>query len=161
MSPVAAPLDSYDLAILAALSRDAGQSNAAVGTQVNLSHSAVARRVQSLRAADVLRGTRIEVDWPALGFPVRAVSLVRRSRSVPKEEVWGFLRRQPCVVSCRLVTGPHDLVLEIVARSLNSYGRFVSDELLGAAGIETIESLMVLADIKSGPPEIQGIVQAS
>jgi DNA-binding Lrp family transcriptional regulator len=151
-------LDRHDIAILAALCRDAGQSNGRIGEAVALSHSAVARRIQAMRASGVLKGSHANIDWPKLGFPIRAVALVRRSRAVPKEKVWSFLRRQPSVVSCRLVTGPHDLVLEIVARSLDDYGQFVSDELLGDAGIETIESLMVLTDIKDGPIELQKIV---
>ena len=58
---MAGPRDDRDRKILKALKADAWLTYAALGERVNLSASAVQRRVERLIAAGVLRGAHAEV----------------------------------------------------------------------------------------------------
>lgn len=110
-----------------------------------------------MKADGIIKAESVEIDWKKLGLFVQATVLVRRSRSVPKDVVWSNVKREPHIISCRLVSGQHDLILEVVAKDLESYGRFVSDRLLNDMGIESVESLIVLSQIKCGPPDIAAL----
>lgn len=63
-----APLDAFDLRLLAALQDSGRLTNQEVGERIGLSASQCSRRRTALEAAGLIRGYRAELAAEALGF---------------------------------------------------------------------------------------------
>ncbi len=67
-----AALDEIDLKIVELLRRDARQTNAAIGEQVNLTAPSVFERIRKLEKRGILKGYTVRVDEAALGKTLTA-----------------------------------------------------------------------------------------
>lgn len=144
-------LDAYDIALLAALQRDAHATHQAIGEQVHLSASQVSRRVQRLEAAGLVARYVALLSPRALGLGVRAVSYVTLTRHSGDEgqaferEITGFAE----VLECYSVAGESDYILQIVAPDLQALSEAVLRRLARIPGVGSIRSNIVLNCIKS------------
>ena len=66
-------LDEFDIALMRALQRDGGMTNAALSEKVNLSASQCSRRRAALEAAGLIAGYSARLDAEKLGFGFRAM----------------------------------------------------------------------------------------
>ena len=55
----------------------------------------------------------------------------------------------PNVLACHKVTGEADYILTVLATDLKAYGHFVEDVLRGQRGVLSIQSSLVLREIKA------------
>ena len=78
--PSKKPLDRIDRALLAALSRDARASGAALSATVGVAESTISLRMRELRRRGLIRGYRADVDLAALGLALQAMIAVRLGR---------------------------------------------------------------------------------
>ncbi|MGI9504920.1 MAG: Lrp/AsnC family transcriptional regulator, partial [Geminicoccaceae bacterium] len=103
-------LDEFDRKILTALQRDGRASVEKIAEIVGLSPTPTRRRIRRLEQEGAIKGYVAVVDPKACGLDLTLyvfIKLERRSR----ENIDGFekaIERLPEVVSCDLVTGPHD-----------------------------------------------------
>lgn len=67
-----AALDEIDLKIVELLRRDARQTNAALGEQVNLTAPSVFERIRKLEKRGIVKGYTVRVDEAALGKTLTA-----------------------------------------------------------------------------------------
>ena len=68
------------------------------------------------------------------------------------DEAEAFRRRVrvlPQVLACHMVSGSIDFILEIVAKDLNEFGRFIDSELLNLPAVKDASSSFVLQVVKS------------
>ncbi|MEE4163199.1 MAG: Lrp/AsnC family transcriptional regulator [Woeseiaceae bacterium] len=108
-------VDSYDLAILAALSADAELTSVELSKLVHLSRTAVTRRITALRDRGILSGARYEIAFEKLGFAIRALVSIS---APPTVDSWGLLDRlmaRPEVLDVSMVLGDELLVAEVIA----------------------------------------------
>jgi Lrp/AsnC family leucine-responsive transcriptional regulator len=144
-------LDKFDVALLAALQRDAGATHQQLGELVHLSASQVSRRISRLQASGIIRGTVALLDPARVGLGVRAISYVTLARhgddegAVFEREIAAF----PEVLECFAVTGECDYILQIVAASLSALSESVLRRLTRIKGVNSIRSNIVLQRIKS------------
>jgi DNA-binding Lrp family transcriptional regulator len=139
-------LNDIDEQILAEMALHARATFAEIGERVNLSASAVKRRVDRLLDTGVIRGFTTVVDRSAMGWNTEAyVHVYCHGRISPDE-----LRRAwidiPEVVSAATVTGTADAMLHVLARDM----RHLEDALeriRTSADIERSESIVVLSNI--------------
>ncbi|MBO1752186.1 Lrp/AsnC family transcriptional regulator [Actinotalea sp. BY-33] len=111
-------LDPLDAAILEHLAQDARASFAVVGARVNLSASAVKRRVDRLRADGVISGFTARVDPAALGWSTEAYVEVHCGGSTSPLTMREAFTRYPEIVAASTVTGEADAVVQIRARDV-------------------------------------------
>lgn len=149
-------LDSIDKKILAALQSDGRVSWVELADRVNLSPSACQRRVQSLTDSGVITGFTARVNPVAMGFEIEAYLSVRVERHDVKraQEFRRAIARYPEVLSCRMMTGDIDFLLHVIARDVQSYGRFVEEKILSLPGVTDASTSIVLDQIKAGAPEL-------
>jgi DNA-binding Lrp family transcriptional regulator len=110
-----ADVDSYDLAIIAALSADAELSSVELSKRVHLSRTAVTRRIAALRDKEILSNARYEIAYEKLGFAIRAYVSIT---TPPNVDSWNLLERlmtRPEVLDVSLVLGDELLVAEVIA----------------------------------------------
>jgi len=73
----------------------------------------------------------------------RILSLLQRNA----REFEGAVTAFPMVMECCVLTGTHDYLLKILARSLADYDRFVKEELADVPHVADIESTIVLNEV--------------
>jgi DNA-binding Lrp family transcriptional regulator len=108
-------LDDLDHRILSCLVGNARTSFAEIGADVGLSAPAVKRRVDRLRAAEVIKGYSAVVDPAAMGWQTEAfIEIFCTARTSP-EAIRRSLLRHPEVVAAYTVTGEADAMAHVLA----------------------------------------------
>lgn len=143
-------LDSFDIALLAALQRDGSLTNAALAGLVNLSASQCSRRRAALEAAGVIEGYAARLSAGKLGYGLRAIIRVNLSRhGQGKEDDFArFVAGQPQIRSAFSVSGDADFVLDVRARDLDAFADFIHRQLLPHPQVAQVRSEIVLKTLK-------------
>src|SRR5260370_1411446 len=117
-SVVSVALDRIDLAIIAALQKNARLSNKELAAKVNLAPSSCLARVRKLTETKVLEGFHAEVNPGALGGSLQAIIAVRLRRHSRLEfrSLYTHIRRFPEILQGFHVYGGDDLLLHVGGR---------------------------------------------
>lgn len=147
-------MDKFDRQILRHLQLDGRISWTELAKLINLSTSATLRRVQALQEAGVIKGFAASLDAEKLGYGIRALVEVNVDRASGPlvEQFRKRVAAMPEVISCYMVSGSVDFVLEVVAKDLRTYAKFVEDELLNLRGVKDASSKVVFRTIKPPGP---------
>lgn len=143
-------LDKTDRRIMRELQRDARLTNVELAERVYLSPSPCLRRVRLLEKAGVIDRYVAIVDRAAAGLSVTAYAQVTLARH-DREVVEGFERKMrdtPEVLTCHLMTGAFDYLLQIVVADLASYERFMRESMQTIPGLSTINTSLVYGTVK-------------
>jgi len=135
-------MDEIDKVILEELRRNSRISFVELGKKLNMSESAVRRRVRNLQKAGIIRRFTIEVGDGAIS----AFVLVSVEPSVPTGEVAEEIARIPNVKSIHEVTGVYDIVVTISAGSVSETNRCI-DEIRRVRGVKSTNTMIVLREI--------------
>ena len=143
-------LDSFDIALLAALQADGRASLYALGEKIGLSASQLGRRLKRLEESGVLAGYAALLDAEAIGLGFEAICLVSLERHSTEgtDRFHDAMRRFPEIMDCVAVTGEADFILRIVATDLKAYSQFLLDNVMPLPGIRQVRSSIVLRTIK-------------
>ena len=147
-------LDDVDRAILAALSRDATQTAAAIGGRIGLSQPATWRRIKRLRDDGILVGQRISLDAQALGFGVTVflgVKLATKGR-VSLEDFERAVTAIPEVQLVEHVLGLYDYRLRVVAHDLADFERVLRRRVMTLPGVGDVEANVLLSEERRPGP---------
>ena len=144
-------IDKVDADILERLQRDGRLSNAKLAEQIALSETPCWRRVKHLEELGVIGGYQATLDRRKLGFGVMAfVQLVCTQHG---EEVTAefekVIQACPNVLPCHNTTGEADFLLQVVAKDLDDYSRFVDKVLRKLPGVSSIRSNLSLRELKA------------
>src|SRR5689334_4955517 len=117
--------DALDRKILAALQRDARLTNVELAEEVGLSPSPCLRRVRMLEEAGVISAYRALLDRKAVGLDMTVFVGIQVSQhdEVNNAAFQAAVRAIPQVVTCHLVAGESDFLLQVVVPDLASYER--------------------------------------
>ena len=145
-------MDKLNARILAELKGDGRLSWARLAKRINLSASACQRRVENLIDAGVIERFTVHLNDAAMGYPVKAFVAVSidRQRNDLAEEFRRAVIEHPNVQSCHMISGGIDFMLEVVAESLDAFGRFIDGELLAMPAVKDASSSIVLSTVKRG-----------
>ncbi|WP_339481154.1 Lrp/AsnC family transcriptional regulator [Pseudomonas sivasensis] len=144
-------LDKADIAISERLQRDGKLSNVKLAEQLSLSEASCWRRQRRLEECGVIEGYQAILNRKKLGLGLKA--FVQISCTDHSEEVTAtfekIIQAAPQVLSCHNTTGEADFLLEVVARDLDSYSRFVEKVLRKLPGVSSIRSNLSLREMKT------------
>ncbi|MBF9071079.1 Lrp/AsnC family transcriptional regulator [Streptacidiphilus sp. NEAU-YB345] len=143
MSPTAA-LDATDRRLLELLGRDGRASYAEIGLLVNLSATAVKRRIDRLRERGVVRGFTVVLDPAALDWHTEAFVEVFCRERTPPEEILSSLRQFPEVVAAWTVTGDPDALVHLRAADMRHL-EAVIERIRREPGVQRSRSTVVLS----------------
>lgn len=146
-------LDAIDRKILAALQRDGRMSNVDLADEVGLSPSPCLRRVRILEEAGVIEGyhARLSRGGAGLGLTVFVDIKVDR-HDKGSAEFREAVTMIPEVVSCHLVSGPADFLLQVVVPDLPAYERLLMGALLKLPGVSDLRSNFAIQTLKAESP---------
>jgi Lrp/AsnC family leucine-responsive transcriptional regulator len=143
-------MDRFDTAILSALQADGRITWSQLATGVNLSASAVQRRVEAMVERGVIENFTVNLNEAALGHAVKAFVTVHVERQDTKlaEDFRRRVREHPQVQACHMISGSIDFILEVVASDLDAFARFIDSDLLGMPAVKDASSSIVLKVVK-------------
>lgn len=155
-----ATLDRTDFAILAILQNDARISNKDLARRVGLAPSSCHERVKRLWSEGVLTGAHAVVDPRHMGVGIEALLFIELAKH-ERATVDSFMAEVvtvPEVRSAYLITGPHDLVVHVVARDMAHLKDLALDSFTNRPGVTRIETSIVFE--RRGRPEIAPLREA-
>jgi len=144
-------LDAFDRRILRALQADASLSTTELAAQVGLSQSPCWRRLQRLKDEGYIRGQVALLDREKLGLNVQIFALVKLSAHgrANVDQFAEAAQAYPEVIECHITLGAMDCMLRIVAADMAAYKTFFFDKLSTLPGVQEVNSVVSLSEIKS------------
>ncbi len=154
-------LDEFDERILAALRADGRLTIVDLAERVGLSQTPVRKRVQALEDAGIIDGYAARLNRRALGLGVKAFLEIKLDshRHEHAATLHEALVGLPQVQSLYVISGGADLLLEISARDLEDYDRFLIDTVLKLPMVKEVRTSFVMRTfkhddvVKWSPPE--------
>jgi Lrp/AsnC family transcriptional regulator, leucine-responsive regulatory protein len=145
-------LDAIDRRIVAALQADGRLTNADLAQRVGLSPSPCLRRVNRLEREGYIEGYRAILRRDQIGLGLTVFVSVKieghaDDKAVAFEET---VVTFPEVVSCHMVSGETDYLLEIVVPDLDQYRSFLIDKLLELTVVREVRSNVAIQTLKAG-----------
>ena len=147
-------LDAIDRRILHALQADGRMTYDALAAQVNLSSSAVLRRVRRLEEGGVITAYVALVSPERVGLGLTAYINVRLEKHTeshkrtPMDLFRAAVQTWPEVVECAALTGEMDYLLRVLVEDMSHYARFISDTLLRHPSVQDCKTSFVLDRLK-------------
>ena len=143
-------MDSFDIAILNALQRDASLTHAELSERVHLSPSQCSRRRAALEKSGIIEGYRADLDARRVGYPIEAITRVTLAAHSDQaaEEFAETLAGLEEIAEAFVVTGDADYVMRIRVRSLDELADFIHRRLLRLPAVGQVRSELVLRTIK-------------
>ena len=143
-------LDATDRRILKIMQDDGSLTNAEIAERAGLSPSPCWRRVQRLRDLGVIAKQVVLLDRSKVGLNAQIFAQVRLNAKGREniEEFSAAIQKFPEVLDCYVTLGSTDFILRIVAQDINAYERFFFDQLSRVPGIQEINSMVALSEIK-------------
>lgn len=153
-------LDAVDRRILAALQQHGRITFDELAAQVQLSASAVLRRVRRLEDAGVIAGYAAIVPPGKVGLDLAASVEVELNPAAttgeltPAERFRAAVQDWPEVTECVLLSGGMTFLLRVVVADMAHYSRFMTGTLMPHPGIARCRAGFVLEQIKRGLPQL-------
>lgn len=147
-------LDAIDRRILSALQDDARLTNVELADKVGLSPSPCLRRVRLLEEAGVIGGyhTTLDRGKVGLGLTVFVSVKVERHRDDAAAHFREAVLALPALISCHLVSGEADFLLQVAVPDLAGYERLLLEKLLKLPGVTDIRSNFAIQTIRAHGP---------
>jgi len=144
-------LSRVDIDILGHLQRNGRMTNSKLAAELSLSETPCWRRLKKLEDEGYIESYQANLDRRKLGYGVMAfvqLTYIEHDEDTTKtfEEV---IQNCDNVLSCHNTTGEADFLLQVVAKDLDDYSRFVDKVLRKLAGISAIRSNISLRELKS------------
>lgn len=147
-------LDGFDRRILHQLQQDGRLTNVELADRIGLSPSPCLRRVRTLEEAGVIAGyhARLERQRVGLGLTVFVNVKVERHHEAEATAFRQAVLTMPEVISCHLVSGEADFLLQVTVPDLAAYERLLLGTLLKLPGVHDIRSNFAIQCIKEQGP---------
>ena len=144
-----ARLDAIDWKILKELQDDGRMTNVELARRVGISAPPCLRRVRALEQAGYIKGYRGLLDEKLLGYEVTVFAMVPLTSQAEADlkAFEDFVRKEPLVRECWMLSGEIDFVLKCVAPDLKTFQAFVA-ELTGAPHVRNVKTSLTLRNSK-------------
>jgi Lrp/AsnC family leucine-responsive transcriptional regulator len=145
-------LDRAEIDILRALQSEGRISNVELSERVGLSESPCFRRVRQLEERGIISGYAARLDRRELGLQVTAFVQVTLEKQDDRKQrdFLAQVETEEHIVECHAMSGSHDYLLKVVARSMDHFSDLSMNRILKFAGVKNIESNFSLLAVKEG-----------
>ena len=142
---MAARLDAIDRQILKELQDDGRITNVELARRVGISAPPCLRRVRALEQAGYIKGYRALLDEKLLGYEMTVFAMVhlRSQADADLKAFEDFVRAQPLVRECWMLSGEVDFILKCVAPDLAAFQAFLT-ELTATPNVRSIKTALAL-----------------
>ncbi|WP_292959828.1 Lrp/AsnC family transcriptional regulator [Novosphingobium sp. UBA1939] len=143
-------LTPIDIRILEQVQKDATLSTTELAERVGLSQSPCWRRLQRLRDDGYITGQVAVLDRKKFGSNLYIFATLKMA-TLTDEQRAEFRRKvelTPEIMECHTAFGERDILLKIIAQSLEWYQNFIFRVILKLPGVVDIQSVVTLSEIK-------------
>lgn len=144
-------IDSIDIAILEQIQKDSSRSTSELADRVGLSQSPCWRRLQRLKDEGYMKGEVALLDRSKLGATMLIFATLKMS-TLTEEKRAEFIRKvenAPEILECYTLFGEMDIMIKVLAPSLEWYQKFIFNTILKLPGVLDIQSTVTIAELKS------------
>lgn len=143
------PLDPIDRKLLRELVRDARISQVVLSERIGLSPTACARRMQQLEKAGLIRGASVDVDASMLGYMLTVMVRITLDGQNENSLVAFEKAVSRCanVVSCHLMSGSDDYLVQVQARDMEDFERIHKQVLSRMPGVSRLHSSFAMRSV--------------
>jgi DNA-binding Lrp family transcriptional regulator len=144
------PLDAFDIKILGVLRDNARASNVEIADKVGLTESTCSRRIKRLEEDGVITGYSVglEPEFVGIGLIAFVTLVLENFNEQTADRFAREIQAMPEVMSCHIVSGGYDALLQVAAADLQSYSKFVLDRLRLMPGVKDLRSSFVMRSLK-------------
>jgi Lrp/AsnC family transcriptional regulator, leucine-responsive regulatory protein len=143
--------DAFDRKILAILQRDAKTPQREISEAVNLSASAVNRRIAAMEEAGVIMAQVSLIDPSKVGRPITVI--VEVSVESERLDLLDAVRRRfiacPAVAQVYYVTGEMDFVLILTVVDMSEYEQLTRELFFAEGNVKRFRTLVVMDRAKA------------
>lgn len=140
--------DNLNRGIITLLQEDGRIPYSTIAARLGVSEGAVRKRVNQLQQSGAMRVVAV-VDPMELSFDAYTMLGIKVAPSAQPEEVANRLSTNPDVVYAIWVSGPYDLLVEVIFEERNRFVEFLSEEIYGRDDIQSCEIMQNLKVIKN------------
>jgi DNA-binding Lrp family transcriptional regulator len=141
-------LDDVDKKIIQALTDNARMPVSDLSRLVNLSRNAVTHRIQRLEKSNIIKGYQVILgDGLPSKDAVVAIMMVYRKDRMRGKEVVKYVEKVSEVVSCYIMSGDYDVILNVQARSHDRIHEIWQD-ISALASVDDTRTTFVLSVVK-------------
>lgn len=143
-------LDRVDIRILEVLQKDARVTNLDLARRVGLSPSPCHRRLRLIEESGLIKSYVALLDRAAAGVEFTAFVEVALQRKDPAsyQAFEKAVQARAEVMECHIMTGDSDYMLRIATPGIDSFRKFIMNELLAMPGVERTRTSVSLGEIK-------------
>jgi DNA-binding Lrp family transcriptional regulator len=142
-------LDAIDWKILRELQGDGRMTNVELARRVGISAPPCLRRVRALEEAGFIKGYRALLDEKKLGYEVAVFAMVHLASQAEADlaAFEEFVRKEPLVRECWMLSGEIDFILKCVAPNLTTFQNFVA-RLTAEPHVRNVKTSLTLRNAK-------------
>jgi DNA-binding Lrp family transcriptional regulator len=146
---VSTRLDALDWKILKELQEDGRMTNVELARRVGISAPPCLRRVRALEEAGFIKGYRALLDEKRLGYEITLFAMVHLASQAEADlaAFEAYVRAEPLVRECWMLSGEIDFILKCVAPSLATFQEFVA-RLTAQANVRNVKTSLVFKNSK-------------
>lgn len=146
-------LDAIDLKILAELQANGRITNVELAKRVDISAPPCLRRVRALEEAGLIRGYHADLDPKLLGYQVTIFVQVGLAHHADSDlrAFEAMVRGWPIVRECFMLQGDYDFLLKCVARDLEEFQAFLTEDLTAAPLVDRTRTAISIRESKREP----------
>jgi len=137
-------IDKLDRDILSFLLKDARIPFVEIARKLIVSGGTIHQRVDKMKAAGIITGSKITVDYEKLGLGVTVFIGVHLRTAKSVEETIESLRKLPEVVEAFYTSGTYALILKVHTKDIKAYHHFLMDRLQHLDELRYTESFICL-----------------
>ncbi|MBF0314459.1 MAG: Lrp/AsnC ligand binding domain-containing protein [Oligoflexia bacterium] len=137
-------VDKLDLAILARLMGDSRISYQDIAKELIVSGGTIHVRINKMKEAGIIRGSKLLVDYAKLGMEVMAFIGIKLSNAGDYKKVLKRLQKFSEVIEIHYTTGPYSLFIKILVKNIREMHLFLAEKLQSLEEIQSTETLICL-----------------
>jgi len=122
-------LDEKDFAIIDELKKNSRLSEQKLARKTNIPMTTVHNRIKKLRAAKVIEGYTIKLNYVKLGKPIVAYILLKAVANADQKKLLEQVAKLPLVREVAMVTGEFDLLFKVKVSSMEELNEIVVQKL--------------------------------
>lgn len=143
-------IDDSDRKILRCIQRNPDITMRELGEATGMSHSPCWRRLQRMKDSGLVGEKTYSIDPEAVGFEIRVLCFIRIAEH-RRERLHDFeaaVQKVPEILQCYSLSGDHDYVLHVIARSVRDYEETVKNALVELPNVQSISTRFTLKTVK-------------
>ncbi|MFH1998692.1 MAG: Lrp/AsnC ligand binding domain-containing protein [Planctomycetota bacterium] len=145
-------IDKLDRDILRHLQADSRKPFLEVARDLSVSGGTIHARVNKMREARIIQGSKIVIDYESLGYKATAFIGIQLARAGACAEVQEKLKSIPEVIEMHYTTGKYSLLIKIVVPGMNELYQLLIEKLQEIEDVQSTETFIVLKSPLSRDP---------